>query len=52
MGSPAASAEVNAFDEFGLPAESADNPFGLPAGAMDEFQLDPALAKMFDQGKK
>jgi len=42
-----------AFDEFGLPTAapaSGKDPFGV--GAMDEFQLPPELARMFDQGKK
>jgi signal recognition particle subunit SRP54 len=52
----AAHAPTPAFDEFGLPlsgkgAKAAD-PFGLGGGAaMDEFQLPPELAKMFDQGR-
>jgi signal recognition particle subunit SRP54 len=54
---PAAPADeqrpAGAFDEFGLPTgapASTQDPFGL--GAMDEFQLSPELAKMFEPKKK
>ncbi|SMO47739.1 signal recognition particle protein [Propioniciclava tarda] len=55
---PAASEQPKAVahDEFGLPSSKAPgvNPFGFGGGAspgMDEFQLPPELAKLFDQKK-